>query len=221
LLVGIDEAGRGSLLGPLVVGAFAMDGEKDDADGILIDIGVKDSKCLSPERREEIYRKLKRLGRTATTMAEPRLIDRYVSHGGLNVLELEMMAKLVVRVDAQVAYVDACDTNESRFGRNLTNHISKSGLSATVFARHKADRDLPIVGAASIVAKVTRDRAVKRLAATTGLEIGSGYPSDPVTRACVQAILSKGKAPDWVRHSWKTLDTLNTKPRIRTLEAFA
>jgi ribonuclease HII len=221
LLVGVDEAGRGSLLGPLVVGAFAMAGEEAEIDRTLTDLGVKDSKALSPERREDIYHKLKRIGRASTALAAPKLIDRYVSHGGLNQLELELMAKLVVRVRAEVAYVDACDTNEARFGRNLANHISLGGLKAKVLARHKADRDLPIVGAASIVAKVTRDRALRRLAATTRLEIGSGYPSDPVTRACVQALLAKGEKPDWVRHSWKTLDTLKRNPCIRTLEAFA
>jgi ribonuclease HII len=197
-----------------------MDGEKDEGERVLTEMGVRDSKCLSPEKREEIYRKLKRFGRTATAIAPPRLIDRYVARGGLNQLEIELMAKLAVRVRARVAYVDACDTNEARFGRTLASHIYISGQKTTVFARHKADRDLPIVGAASIVAKVTRDRAVRRLAATTGLEIGSGYPSDPVTRACVQALLARGEGPDWVRHSWKTLDTLKRDRCIRTLEAY-
>ncbi|MCI4330523.1 MAG: ribonuclease HII [Thermoplasmata archaeon] len=215
-ILGIDEAGRGSLVGPLVVGGFLV--PKGVAER-LVALGVKDSKLLSPERRTEIYGALGAFGRRLSVSFSPSTVDRYVATGRLNRLEAEAFARLVRRAGAGVAYVDACDPVAERFG-TLVGKLS--GGSTRIVARHRADRDLPVVGAASIVAKVRRDRAIEQLRVSLGTGLGSGYPSDERTVAFVRAALeSGGPAPSWVRASWQTTERLMRERSARTLESFA
>ncbi|MDE2046384.1 MAG: hypothetical protein KGJ69_14760, partial [Thermoplasmata archaeon] len=171
--------------------------------------------------RERIYHALQRLGRAAAPRAEPALVDRYVDRGRLNELELSMMARLVVRLSPEEVYADACDPDAARFGRELERRAAARGWRGRVVARHKADRDLPVVGAASIVAKVVRDRALARLQEESLRRMGSGYPSDPLTREFVGRFLREGATlPSCVRRSWSTLDTLKSGTRLRPLETF-
>lgn len=217
--LGLDEAGRGSVLGPLVVGAYLATEEVSDT--LLRDLGVKDSKLLRPPVREELYGALRARGEAVAFRAEPALIDRYVEKGRYNELELDMMARLVLRLSPKEVYADACDPDAARFSRELERRAAARGWRGTVVARHKADRDLPIVGAASIVAKVVRDRALARLQESSVRRLGSGYPSDPVTREFLRRHLREGgPLPACVRRSWATLDTLKRPPRLRALETF-
>src|SRR5208282_4735358 len=119
----------------------------------------------------------------------------------------------------RIAYLDACDPNEERFGRTVAE---LAGSTARIVARHKADRDYPLVGAASIVAKVRRDRAIARLARRLGAEIGSGYPSDARTIDFVRRTVAPGdRRPDWLRWSWATTKRIILPRPGPTLEAFA
>lgn len=216
--LGLDEAGRGSVLGPLVVGAFLC---HDADDAPLRAMGVKDSKLLRPEAREALYATLRRHGRTLAFRAEPALIDRYTYQGRLNELELELMSRLVSRLRPAEVYADACDPDAERFGRRLLAMARHRGWKGRVVARHKADRDLAVVGAASIVAKVVRDRSIARLQQSSVRLLGSGYPSDPTTRAYLDRMLREGQVlPGWVRRSWSTLDKLKRGPPVATLETF-
>jgi ribonuclease HII len=214
--LGLDEAGRGSLVGPLVVGGFAIPTHRLAE---LPGLGARDSKLLSADRREETYRRLVRVGRAFSATLSPRTIDRYVVDGRLNLLEAEAMARLIRRAGAARAYVDACDPVAERFGR-LVQRLS--GGTTEVIARHRADRDEPVVGAASIVAKVRRDRAVNGLRAVLGPELGSGYPSDRRTVAFVRSTISGGaRSPEWLRASWETTARLMREHSARRLESFA
>jgi ribonuclease HII len=214
-VLGIDEAGRGSLVGPLVVGGFLVDADRIPE---LTAIGVRDSKTLSAARREEIYATLPSIGRSWAIPLPPRTVDRAVHRGKLNDLELDAFAKVVRQARPDMAFADACDPVAERFGRRLG---AASGNCCLVHARHKADRDLPVVGAASIVAKVHRDRALGRLRARLGEELGSGYPSDRETVEFVRQTLSGGgPIPSWLRASWATTERLIQGRAARPLEAF-
>ncbi len=214
-ILGIDEAGRGSVLGPLVVGAFACE---EGCVPSLREHGVRDSKLLSAEQREAVYARLGRMGSLDSVALLPRTIDRYVAHGGLNELELEAFAKLIRRWSPDVAYVDACDPNAERFGERLR---ARAGGSVRIVSRHKADRDFPIVGAASIVAKVRRDAALERLRRTAGEAIGCGYPHDPETQACVlRHARDGGPVPPWMRRTWETVQRVKRAHPARTLDAY-
>jgi ribonuclease HII len=214
-IVGLDEAGRGSTIGPLVVGAFALPEGSLDA---LPDLGVRDSKKLSPAERTRICAALPAIGDCRSIALGPRTIDRYVARGGLNDLELAAFARLARALRPEVVYVDACDTDAPRFGRRLAALV---GGDVTVIARHRADEDFPVVGAASIVAKVRRDRALAGLRRRLGESVGSGYPSDPRTRAFVEATVRSGvPAPEWLRLSWAPVQRVMRARSARTLDEF-
>lgn len=214
LCLGLDEAGRGSLVGPLVVGGFAA---PRDVLASLPGLGVRDSKLLTPERRREAFDRLASVGQRYTVVLSPASVDRAVHRGKLNDLEARAFAQLVRQVRPARAFVDACDPIAPRFGERVA---LLAGRCSEVHAQHRADRELPIVAAASIVAKVTRDRHLERLRQRLGDALGSGYPSDERTRAFVRASLESGATPRWVRASWRTTETLKAELSTRTLESF-
>ena len=204
------------MLGPLVVGGFCC---TDDRLATLLDTGVRDSKRLTPPRREEVYARLAAVGERRSVTLPPRTIDRYVGRGGLNQLELEAFAQLVRELRPDVAYVDACDPNALRFGHRLSALV---GGGTRIVSRHKADRDVPVVSAASVVAKVRRDAAIAALRQVAAETLGSGYPSDPLTRACVERhARDGGRVPNWMRASWATVQRVKLARPARTLDAYS
>jgi ribonuclease HII len=214
-VLGIDEAGRGSVLGPLVIGGFCCSADRLAA---LSETGVQDSKRLTPLRREEVYARLALVGELRSIELPPRTVDRYVARGGLNELELESFARLVSELAPDVAYVDACDPNAERFGYRLAALV---GGGTRIVSRHKADRDVPVVSAASIVAKVRRDAALVALREAAAETLGSGYPSDPETRECVERhARDGGRVPPWMRRSWETVQRVKRAWPARTLDAY-
>ncbi|MEM0128711.1 MAG: ribonuclease HII [Thermoplasmata archaeon] len=215
-VLGLDEAGRGAWLGPLVVGAFLVRSEQIDR---LRSIGVRDSKRLAPVARERLYRALGEIGTYRAMAIPPATVDRRVAHGELNRLEAESFAALIRSLRADEIRLDACDVDPARFGRSVG---ALAGTTIPIRSAHRMDATDPVVGAASIVAKVERDRAVARAAASLGLPIGSGYPSDPRTRRFVEE--AHRRAPSrlhglW-RRSWAPSQRLIAARTARALEEF-
>ena len=215
-VLGLDEAGRGSVLGPLVVGGLAVPPETVAK---LRSMGVRDSKALSATRREQLYGTLCSIGRARTIHLEPGRIDPRVERGGLNALEAEAFAELVRAFAPTEVHLDACDPDAARFGRTVRR---LSGTSARVLAAHKADRDDPVVGAASIVAKVERDRAIARLEEELAQPIGSGYPGDARTVEFLAAWVDQHprEKPPWLRRSWAPARKLLGLQATHRLEEF-
>lgn len=190
-------------MGPLVVAGVSA-----TRSGIrqLRELGVKDSKRLSPRQRETLYPEiLKICSRAYWAHIEPPEIDVVVSTGKkfrkLNYLEALYFAKVIDQLDARHVTVDSCDVVPKRFEDIICDNLK---CRCKVTALHKADRDYPIVSAASIVAKVERDMEVEKLRRKHG-DFGSGYPSDPSTRIFFIERMRRGEPlPDCVRHSWKT-----------------
>lgn len=200
---GIDEAGRGCVVGPLVVAGVSA-----DESGVqeLAEVGVRDSKALSPRRRETLYSDILKISARVYWMSiAPDEIDRVVLMGKkyrkLNYLEALYFAKVAEELQADTVTVDASDAVPSRFRDIICSNLK---AECEVKAYHKADRDYPIVSAASIVAKVERDRQVDRLRSMHG-DFGSGYPSDPRTKIYFRKWLEEGRLPPpWTRRSWKS-----------------
>ena len=214
-ILGIDEAGRGSVIGPLVVGGFLV---RSDRLAELRAAGARDSKSLSPARREEVFAVLGSLGQRRAIAVSPPEIDRFVARGALNRLEAREFARLVRALSPDAVRVDACDPNAFRFGA-LVGRLA--GGRVPVLARHRADRDDPVVGAASIVAKVERDRRVARLRRRLGVDFGSGYPSDPRTVDFLRSErVAGGSRPAFVRWSWGTMQRVKPARPAPTLESF-
>ena len=198
------------------MGGFCASADRIDE---LVALGARDSKTLTPRAREQVFAGLPSLGTRADVVLSPRTVDRAVRRGRLNELEAEAFAQLIRDLAPDVAYVDACDPNERRFGARVAR---LAGGSTRVVARHHADRDYPIVGAASIVAKVRRDRALARLRERFGEGLGSGYPSDERTIRFVRAALAdRSTVPPWVRGSWATMQRVKPRRSARTLDGWS
>lgn len=203
LICGIDEAGRGPVIGPLVVAGIVV-----DEDGLqrLIQLGVRDSKLLSPKRRGELAEQILNIARNYSIVrVQPSEIDAVVERGRrlnrLNRLEARVMARIISELRPDVVYIDASDVSPERFKQHILEELP---FKIEVISEHKADRRYPVVSAASIVAKVMRDRDIEDLRRRYG-DFGSGYPSDPRTINFLRSWAEKHNSlPDFVRKSWKT-----------------
>lgn len=195
---GVDEAGRGSVMGPLVVGCVSIN---DDAG--LMAIGVKDSKKLTPKKREEMYDDIiTGCDDWTTVVISAEDIDLERKTMSLNDIEMRMFSEAISHCKSCTkAYVDCPDINEISFGRRLSVML---GDGVEIIAKHKADDTYPVVSAASIVAKVTRDRMIEEIRQEFGVDIGSGYPSDHYTMDFIEEWIKKNRcAPKHVRCSWE------------------
>lgn len=200
MICGVDEAGKGSVLGPMVVAAVGcMD--MDD----LIALGVADSKKLSPKSREKISADIKAQFPFSIVIRTAHDIDELRRTMTMNEIVARSHAEALTSLNCTCAYVDACDVSEERYGETVS---SFSPPDCTIVARHKADSLFPPVSAASIIAKVERDRIIEELSLEYG-EIGSGYPSDPVTITYLtEYIRQHNHPPDIARSSWETVKNL-------------
>jgi len=202
-ICGIDDAGRGSVIGPLVIAGISI--EKKNLKK-LIAIGVRDSKKLTPKMREILYKKITKIvDNYYVVRISPQTIDRSVLKHNLNHLEAKTMAKVVLKLKSQISYVDSCDVDYKRFGKE----ISSLSSNAKIKSYHHADSRFVTVAAASIIAKVSRDRSIHRL--KTNFDLGSGYPSDKKTIRVVKKILSKKKSVPFIRMSWKPVQKIMQK----------
>jgi len=204
IICGVDDAGRGSVLGPLVIAGVSIERIKIKR---LSEIGVKDSKQLSPKTRETLYEKIIAIvDDYYVARISPKIIDQSVRKNQLNHLEAKYMAKVIAKLRPDSSYVDSCDVNPARFGKE----ISKLANSGRIFSRHHADSRFAIVSAASIVAKVNRDREIEKL--RKKYDLGSGYPSDSKTMQFIKDwILDNNKTPEFVRKSWKPVKIMMNK----------
>lgn len=198
-ILGIDEAGRGSVLGPMVIAGVVV---PEKMEKVLERMGVKDSKRLVPNRRTILSRKLKKMFPHELVVISAREIDDLRASGvNLNEIEKNAMESILLKLEFDKAIVDAVDVKAERFQENLR---IDTGLD--VFAEHKADDKYIEVSAASIIAKAARDEYIKDINKDyiKSGGIGSGYPSDPKTKD----FLSKytyDEMPEFVRKSWATV----------------
>lgn len=211
-LVGLDEAGRGPVLGPLVVGVCSVPAEDLDE---LVRQGVRDSKDLTAKRRGEledwfIEQTLSRDWYGGTISLQPERIDIALQHEGLNLLEVQGFQEALHTLPQQAnvnIVADACDVNVQRFTQRIVAGLQHwPWPESTIESEHKADQHHAVVAMASILAKEERDRAVNAMQDRLGFPIGSGYPSDPKTqRALFQLCLQDEIDPE-VRWGWATIE---------------
>jgi ribonuclease HII len=172
------------------------------ADPSVLPDDVGDSKDIAPERREELAVAIHDAADAVAVAEIP--VDRIdADDTDMNALTVAAHVEALTGVaqDGDEGYVDAGDTNAVRFERNVSNGVP---ADVDLRAEHGADATYPIVGAASIIAKVRRDAHVASLTAEYG-DVGSGYPSDPTTREFLRAFVADNDAlPDCARASWQT-----------------
>ena len=215
-ILGIDEAGRGPVIGPLVVAGVLI---KKSDERFLKNLGVRDSKLLSPEKREILEGEIKKRAKNVRVVIIPaRQIDEYMKKMSLNQIEMDAMINIINTVgDVDKTIIDLPSTSKT-FVPDLE---SKLTAKTKITAEYKADVNYISVGAASIIAKVERDRQVRALEKEYGLELGSGYPSDPATKRYMESLIrSRDTLPDYVRSSWKTTKEILEKKTQKTLATF-
>jgi ribonuclease HII len=192
-------------------------------DAELVRIGVADSKQLTPRRREQLAPMIQKIASNYEIIVLPAAdIDDLRKTMTLNELEVFVYSKIIEKLKPEVCYVDAVDVKEERFGRDILSHLS---YKPQMISKHKADANYPIVGAASILAKVTRDEHVRMIARELepklSLPLGSGYPADPVTKKFLYTWVSRfGSLPPHARTSWETCQKLIKNQKTKRLDDF-
>jgi len=218
MICGADESGRGPVIGPLVVAGVLV-----ESDAELVKIGACDSKQLSPHQRETLEKQIKAVVNKYEIIVLPASdIDDLRKAMTLNELEVFVFSKIIEKLKPDVCYVDAADVNEVRFGRDI---LARLTYKPNLISKHKADETYPIVGAASILAKTTRDEHVRQIARELEekihLPLGSGYPADPITMRFLKAWLETfGDLPPHVRRSWETAQNLLKLHKTKSLDKF-
>jgi ribonuclease HII len=197
IIAGVEEAGRGPVIGPMVMAIACID-EKDEFK--LKALGVKDSKLLTPNQREKLYNEIKDLCKFELVKILPEEIDAAVlsEETNLNWLEADHSVVLINKLRPDKVILDCPSTNLKEYKNYI---MKKLDYKPILVVEHKADVKYTIVGAASILAKVARDNEIKKLKAKYGADFGSGYPSDPLTMEFTMKNFDKYS---FFRQSWET-----------------
>lgn len=174
----------------------------------LSELGVKDSKKLSPKKRTKLGILLKEncLSYKIIIVPVDEIDERISKKITLNRLEELKMAEIINDLKPEEIYIDAADVNEKRFSMSIKKLLSFN--PKFIISEHKADEKYPIVSAASIVAKYERDSIIADLKQIYG-DFGSGYTSDRKTIDFIRNWIIKNKSiPPFVRRSWETTKVL-------------
>lgn len=219
-ILGIDEAGRGSVIGPMVLCGILVD-EKDEKK--LRKLRVKDSKQLTPKKREELAPKIEKIAVNTVIIRVPSCkIDANRIRGvNLNQIEAMKMADIINLTEPDKAIIDSPSYNSNKFRDYLWSKLENKNVK--LVCENFADQNYPIVSAASIIAKVNRDQAIEELKNKVGFDFGVGYPHDSRTIEFLNKLAEDngGKMPMYVRHTWDTVERiLNEHSQMRIFNFF-
>ena len=210
--IGVDEAGRGPSIGPLVVCALSIPIEDRV---VLKDLGVDDSKNLTKTKRESIHSEIIAISESrgweiGLIHCDAVSIDLWMESGTLNSLEVKAFADAISKVTTSSLefslFLDACDVDAERFGRNVSSVLGELGGGCRIFSKHRMDSEDVVTGAASIIAKVNRDLAMEKLSEELGIDLGSGYPSDPKSKIAVEELCREDSHNECLRRKWKNVE---------------
>ncbi|MBD3193366.1 MAG: ribonuclease HII [Candidatus Heimdallarchaeota archaeon] len=199
IVAGVDEAGRGPVLGPLVIAGVTIDSSELPS---LCEKGLRDSKLLSPKKREKLYDLILNLAENyKIVILSAEDIDEGLSRFTLNSLSVNTMIDILSSLENwSKAYVDACDVNAERCQRTFRNRLREA-----IIVEHYADKKYPVVSAASVLAKVVRDREIQKAHEEFGIDFGSGYCHDhKTTHFLIDYLNEYGKLPRIARKTWET-----------------
>ncbi len=208
-IAGIEEAGRGPVIGPMVMVGLLV---REENEKHLREIGVKDSKMLSPRQREELYKEIMQyVEKYEIVILEPKDIDDAVLSrtSNLNHLEADTTIRIINKLNPNKAILDCPSTNTVAYANEIRKGLRNESI--IIQAEHKADVKYPIVSAASIIAKVTRDKEVAKLQKQIVDDIGSGYPADPRTQDFLKRNYNNPKLAHIFRKSWASYKNMQTK----------
>lgn len=214
-ICGVDEAGKGCIIGPLVMVALSINEENEQK---LHWMGVKDSKLLSKEAREELFTRIKEVvSDFRVDVIEPDAIDHSLKdiNSNLNWLEAETSARMVSEMKPDKVIVDCPSPNIANYKAFFESRLSEGVLSnIQIVMEHKADANHMIVAAASVIAKVIRDWQIDKIKEEVGVDFGSGYMSDAKTQEFLKKYHTK--FPEIFRKTWRPYkDILDEKKQSK------
>ena len=227
-LLGIDDAGRGPVIGPMVLAGVLLS-RNDEIK--LKQLGVKDSKMLSPKRREALAKKIRKIAIYCIIKISPKEIDSRASIGlNLNQLEAIKAADIINKLlknkekTKTDIIIDCPSVNRAAWKNYLLRYVNEKIKNAKFIIEHKADVHYPAVSAASIIAKVARDAEIEKIKKKIGVNFGSGYPADPLTQEFLtQEFLKhadKYKKLHIARETWQTLKSFKGRKEQKNLLEF-
>jgi ribonuclease HII len=212
MIAGIDEAGKGPVIGPMCIGGVKIEESKAHIFKVL---GVADSKKLTPRKREQLSAQIKKHADGFFILeVSPSQIDELRKIMSMNEIMVVCFSKVLEQLKPDLVYVDAADVKAERFAENVRRQYAKTSSAHAkkieIISMHQADALFPAVSAASIIAKVRRDELIEELKKEWCADFGSGYPSDPKTK---EFLLRWGKEhngefPSIVRQSWQTVENI-------------
>ncbi len=210
LIAGVDEAGRGCVIGALVLCAFAVE---EDRHHELHAAGARDSKVMTQEARNKAKPLLEAKGTALCEMISAvEITELMTKRVSLNEIEAISIGDVLNRLEKKAGplstvYIDSPDPVASTFERRIRKYYKGK---AKLVCDHHAESKYPVVAAASVVAKVTRDAELEKVKKEVGEDFGSGYTHDPATIDFLKRNHNAEKVQRHLRHKWKTIKNLKT-----------
>jgi ribonuclease HII len=197
-VLGIDEAGRGPVIGPLIIAGAMINGGEEKLLG-----EVKDSKLLAHKKRVELWDSITKIAKYKIIEVSPKEIDEAVESKdkdmNLNWLEAHKQAEIINSLNPDVVIIDCPHPIPKKYEDYIRRLVNKKDIKYIV--EHKADVNYPVCSAASILAKVKREEEMDKIKKKYG-DTGPGYPANPATQKFVKE--NYLKYPEIFRHSWST-----------------
>jgi ribonuclease HII len=217
-ILGVDEAGRGPVIGSMFIASFEVSEEKIEK---LETIGVKDSKKLSNQKREEIRDQLDDIGSFTLKEIEASQIDEMREVMTLNEIELQAFVEVMKDSEADRFTVDLPEPDGDRFIKKIKKELPDKFQSKEFVAEHGADDEYPEVSAASIIAKSAREKHVEDLHQKYGYDFASGYPHDRPTIEFLEKFMEeKGELPEETRMSWSTAEKIVKESKQKSFDDY-
>jgi len=181
-------------------------------------IGVKDSKMLTPKQRERLFPLIKKIAKDYVALkVSAKEIDESRKIKNLNIIEAEKMAQIIKIMGADIAYVDTPQASTEKFKAIL---LTLAKNRTEIIAENYCDERYPVCSAASIIAKVERDREVEKIKKIVNYNFGVGYSHDARSIDFVKKCLREKKHLEFIRHSWVTVDILKSKKEQKSLKEY-
>lgn len=199
--IGIDEAGRGALIGPLVVAGIRVD---ESSLRLLSEMGVRDSKRLSPAARERLYSEIV----AVVEEHEERIYPAWqVDTNSLTTLELNGIVSILNTlgpVEEGKIVIDCI----GKLARGKVERLLDTPNGVELVYEPKADERYTACQAASIIAKVTRDREIVKLHQQIGIDFGKGYPNQGTVEFIREYMKARGELPPHTRTRWRSIEKM-------------
>jgi len=211
IIVGIDEAGRGAVIGPMVLACVSIDSKDSKKLKVL---GVKDSKELTPKKREELFRQIESIAKDIVIVKVSACKISSFKAKGINLDKLEAMkiAEIIATIRADKVYIDSIEQNSEKFEKMIREFLPEDKKNARLVVKNYLDESIPVVSAASIIAKVERDKEIEEIKKQVNFDFGVGYSHDDRTRDFIERILqTEDHPPTYLRVHWETVQDIARK----------